>query len=320
VKYWMNRVTQNGRSPAHLWRSFNTMLGKDRDVTGATDHSASFFRADTAAAPPPVITNTTLSSLPSFHPASEAEVRRIIMSSPVKLCSLAPWPTFLIHEYVDLVTPCVTHLVKISLNSSQLPDNQKHATVSTLLKKSGLDMSDMSNFRPVSNVTFMSKVAERVVTRRMNDYLVEHHLLPRLQSAYRRQHSTETALLHVMSDALTAAADRQVTLIWLLDMSTAFDCVDHSILLQQLERNFGITGLTLHWMTSYITSRTQQVLYNGKLSQLQRFSYGVPQGSVLGPLLCNLYTADISKVVEFHGHKVHQYADDCQVIPQHSCL
>ena len=157
----MNRITQNGRSPAHLWQSFNTMLGTDRDVNGANDHSAdgfaSFFSrkvdeiwADTATAPPPVITNTTLSSLPSFHPASDAEVRHIIMSSPVKSCSLYPWLTFLICEYVDLLTPCVTHLVNISLNSGPLPDNQKHAIVSPLLKKSRLDMSDMANFRPVS--------------------------------------------------------------------------------------------------------------------------------------------------------------------------
>jgi len=140
---------------------------------------------------------------------------------------------------------------------------------------------DMTNFRPVPIVTFMSKVVERVVARGMNDYLAEHHLLPRLQSAYRRQHSTETALLYVMSDALTTADDRQVTLIGLLDMSAAFDCVDHSILLQRLERNFGITDLAYQWVTSYITGRTQQVLYNGKLSQLQQLSYGVPQGQCL---------------------------------------
>jgi len=87
--------------------------------------------------------------------------------------------------------------------------------------------------------------------------------------------------------------------IGLLDTSAAFFCVDHSILLQRLERNLGITGLALQWATSYITGRTQQVLNNGKLSQLQRLSYSVLQGSVLGPLLFNLYTADISKVVKF---------------------
>ena len=109
------------------------------------------------------------------------------MSSPVKLCSLDPWPTFLIHEYVDLLTPCVTHLVKISLNSGQLPDNQKYATVSPLLKKSGLDMSDMANFRPVSNVTFLSKVVERVVTRLVrlpNPIFLENLAIRSIQSFF----------------------------------------------------------------------------------------------------------------------------------------
>jgi len=120
-------------------------------------------------------------------------------------------------------------------------------------------------------------------------------------------------MVRVLSDALTAANTRQVTLLGLLDMSAAFDCVDHSMLLQRLERNFGISGLALQWLTSFLTDRTQQVTYNGTLSKLQRLLYGVPQGSVLGPLLFNLYTADLCTIVESHGHRLHQYADDCQV-------
>lgn len=118
----------------------------------------------------------------------------------------------------------------------------------------------------------------------------------------------------LLSDALSAADVRQVTLLGLLDMSAAFDCVDQSTLLLRLERNFGVTGLALQWMTSFLTDRTQQVAYGGTLSKLERMFCGVPQGSVLGPLLFNMYTADISKVVESHGPcRLHQYADDCQV-------
>jgi len=105
-------------------------------------------------------------------------------------------------------------------------------------------------------------------------------------------------VLRVLSDALTTANARQVTLLGLLDMSAAFDCVDHSILLQRLEKTFGVTGLVLQWLMSFLTDRTQQVAYQGTLSKLQRLLYGVLQGWVLGPLLFNLYAADISKVVE----------------------
>lgn len=214
--YWMNRVAQEGRSSAGLWKNLSTIIGKDRNVTGATGHSAdgfaSFFkrkvddiRADTAAASPPVISNSATSSLSSFRPVTDTEVRRIIMSSPMKSCSLDPWPTFLIREYVDLLTPYVTSMVNVSLRQGRLPDSQKHAIVSPLLKKPGLDTADMANFRPVSNLTFLSKIVERAVARQLNDYLAEHDLQPRCQSAYRRFHGTETAMLRVLSDALSAA-------------------------------------------------------------------------------------------------------------------
>ena len=153
------------------------------------------------------------------------------MSSPMKSCSLDPWPTFLIREYVDLLTPHVTSMANISLRQGHLPDSHKHAIVSPLLKKPGLDTADMANFRPVSNLTFLSKIVERAVARQLNDYLAEHDLQPRCQSAYRRFHGTETAMLRVLSDALSAADVRQVTLLGLLDMSAAFDCVDQSTLL-----------------------------------------------------------------------------------------
>ena len=105
--------------------------------------------------------------------------------------------------------------------------------VSPHLKKPGLDTADMANFRPVLNLSFLSKVVERAVAQQLNDHITKNGLLPRCQSAYRRHHSTETAMLRVVSDALTAA---DVTLLGLLDMSAAFDCVDHQLLLQRLEK------------------------------------------------------------------------------------
>lgn len=104
-----------------------------------------------------------------------------------------------------------------------------------------------------------------------------------------------------------------MTLLGLLDMSAAFDCIDHSLLLQRLEKTFGLTGVVLRWLESFLSDRTQEVFYNGELSAVQRIYHGVPQGSVLGPLLFNLYTADVNLVVTHHGLQFHQYADDCQV-------
>ena len=122
----------------------------------------------------------------------------------------------------------------------------------------------MSNYRPVSNLSYISKVVKRAVAIRLNDYLVANDLLPRVQSAYRKRHSTETALLRVWSGL--AADRRQVTLLGLLDMSAAFDCIDHDLLLQRLQPGFGLIGVVLEWICSFLRSRTQQVLHNGCVS------------------------------------------------------
>jgi len=143
----------------------------------------------------------------------------------------------------------------------------------------------MSNYRPVSNLSFMSKVVERVVTEQLNEYLLTNDLMPRYQSTYRKNHSTETALLRVWSDMMNAADTRQVTPLGLLDLSAAFDCVDHELLLQRLEHGFGLTDVVLRWIHSFLSDRTQQVAYGGQLSTTRPLLFGIPQGSVLGPLL-----------------------------------
>jgi len=116
--------------------------------------------AATAGQPAPTLDNSAPASLSSFHPCSESDVRRIVMSSPAKTCSLDPVPTFLVREFIDLLLPYITRMVNASLSQRRLPDFQKHAVVLPLLKKSGLDASDMANFRPVSNLTVLSKVVE----------------------------------------------------------------------------------------------------------------------------------------------------------------
>lgn len=200
-----------------------------------------------------------------------------------------------------------------SLSEGQLPTSQRHAIVTPLLKKPNLDPDELKNYRPVSNLTFVSKVVERLVSEQLTGYLQSHGLMPKLQSAYRRHHSTETALLRVVSDLLTAMDEKSVSLLGLLDLSAAFDCVDHEILLRRLEGTFGITGDALRWIESFLTDRTQQVCFGGKLSALGRLVCGVPQGSVLGPLLFVLYTAGLFDLIAADGLTAHSYADDTQV-------
>ena len=152
-----------------------------------------------------------------------------------------------------------------------------------------------------------------MVCKQLTAFLEEHSLLPEHQSGFRARHSTETALLKVFSDIMSAADRGEVTLLGLLDMSAAFDTVDHDILLHRLEESFGFAGSILNWLCSFLRGRTQQVVFNGPASTVADVTSGVPQGSVLGPLLFLLYTADIPVIASEHDLRIHCYADDGQL-------
>ena len=142
---------------------------------------------------------------------------------------------------------------------------------------------------------------------------MEFNLLPALQSGFRACHSTETAVLKVLSDILTAVDQGNFSALVLLDISAAFDTVDHYILLQRLEQTFGITGSVLQWFHSYLQDRCQFVRCGVEESSRMTLECGVPQGSVLGPLLFIIYTADLCQVIQQHGFRPHLYADDTQI-------
>ena len=131
-------------------------------------------------------------------------------------------------------------------------------------------------YRPISNLPFISKLLERAVNERLLLHLHSNGLLPEHQSAYRRSHSTETALLKVTSDALIVADMGKLTLLGMLDLRAAFDCVDHDILLCRLGVSFGFGGTVLDWMRSYLVGRRQYIRYNGLTSSTTVVQFGVP--------------------------------------------
>ena len=178
---------------------------------------------------------------------------------------------------------------------------KRQPMVTPRLKKSSLDPAEILNYRPILNLPFMSKVIEKLILAQLSHYLADNNLFPKYQSGFRRYHSTETAILRVLSDIYSAIDQDQVSLLTLLDVSAAFDTVDHSILLERLSTSYGLTGTAFTWLESHITGRVQVIHVGGRQSTPAMVHFGVSQGSVLGPVLFVLYTADIVKLVESFG-------------------
>ena len=184
-----------------------------------------------------------------FSLMSEDDTKRLITSSNKKSSSLDPIPTKLVIECLDVLLPVITKMINLSLESGIFPCIWKEADVQPRLKKQGLEVL-FENLRPISNLPYVSKLVERTVRNQFHNHLSVHHLYPGNQSAYREFHSTETALLRVKNDILMNMNKQHVTLLVLLDLSAAFDTVDHALLLHRLQLKFGLSGTVLKWFTS----------------------------------------------------------------------
>ena len=256
------------------------------------------------------------SSMNNFSPVTEEEVKKLILSSASKSCSLDPVPTSLIKnpELLAVLTPYITTFINHSLTTGIVPESLKVAQVTPRLKKPGLDRDVLKNYRPVSNIPFMSKLLEKVVVDRLHKYLSENGLHDKFQSAYKPKHSTETAMLKTKTDLDRIMDDGDAALMVMLDLSAAFDTVDHSALLARVERDLGIKGVVLDWLRSYLSDRTQYVAIGEERSQPSSLNVGVPQGSVMGPILFLLYILPLQRITDsFPGISRHSYADDIQL-------
>ena len=190
--------------------------------------------------------------------------------------------------------PAVTHIINLSITTRKFPSAWKKSKIIPLHKKD--DILNPKNYRPVAIVPILSKILERVVFNQMITYLNDNNLLHPNHHAYRAQHNTTTALIQMYDGWLQAVEDGKMAGVCLLDMSAAFDVVDHGLLLKKLEL-YGYDEDSLGWVSSYLNGRSQCVMIEGCLSKLLPVNVGVPQGSILGPLLYTLFTNELPEVI-----------------------
>ena len=171
----------------------------------------------------------------------------------------------------------------------------------------------MNNYRPVYDLCFIAKILEKLVLSQVSSYLNSHIRNNTCQSACRSCHSTETALLKVVNDLFLSLDKGNISVLALLDFSSAFDTIDHHILVHRLHTDFGFTDTVLQWFSSYLTDCTHYISLSNHCSAFAPVHSGVPQGSVLGSVHFTMYIKPMSAIIDSHSIIHHSFADDLQL-------
>ena len=245
---------------------------------------------------------------PDFPQWQKVKYSRSYPLLKVQSCELDAIPTAIFKTLLPTTIHLITKIVNISLGEGQFIRAWKTAMVRPLLKKLGLEVIN-ANFRPISNLTFLSKVIERCMLLQLSAHCDQYGLQPEYQSAYRVHHSCETAILQLNNDILWGMESQSITSLVAIDLSAAFDTVDHDILLDILKCKFGIDRKALKWFDSYLRPRSFKVVIDGTCSEEQDLTVSVPQGSCAGANIFNLYCAPLEKVVT-PSLKISGFADN----------
>ena len=337
-KFFLTSIIENSGSYKCIYEICNNLLGRSKDTPlppgiPSKDLAVSFnnyfiekiakIHSDLIKKclhlPPYIETQAPLGThnLSNFQPITLPELQKLIHSTSNKNCALGPIPTALLKQILPSIAVLISDIINTSFRDGIVPESFKKALVKPLLKKPSLELLE-KNYRPVSNLSYVSKLVECVMAAQLVSHIESQGMMEAHQSAYHPSHSTETALLKVKTDIIQALDNQEVACLILLDISAAFDTIDHDILLNRLKSRFAVNGAALGWLMSYLKDRSQVVEISAPLSVGSRSEYtkielGIPQGSVLGPILFTIYTVPIGDICRKHQVAFHLYADDTQI-------
>ena len=332
--YYCNCIEENRHNGKQLWKVIKSILpskshhsikevivdGKPfSEPTDVANHFNDFF-VNVGLELAQAFDNTNISSAPgpdltSYHHLqfSNIEVdfvcKQLLNLGTGKATGIDGLNSKLLKAGAHQIAKPLTHIMNCSISTATIPPEWKTAIVTPIFKSG--TRSDCSNYRPISVLPVVSKILERAVHRQVYNHLLDHNLLTDTQSGFRPQHSTLTAAIDVTDDILSNMDNGKLTGAVFLDLKKAFDTVDHQVLLSKLAK-LGILNTELTWFTNYLSNRYQCTVVNNAHSEYKCIPVGVPQGSILGPLLFICFINDLPNVIS--ESKIILYADDTAIM------
>lgn len=339
IKYYSNKISQFPNDFKKMYDTTNKLLGKVKGTISPNipdntlcEKFVSFYRnkldsmnaslhrllRDTNTEPHTYDSltapdfDTTTPFLSDFNLPTLTEIQQLILTAN-STSPTDPLPLLLTKSLHEFLSPIYRNIIINSLQTGLIPDELKHTIITPILKKPKLDPTDLLNFRPIAQLPLLSKITEKIVLRQLTEYVMTYNLLDNYQNGFRKNHSTETTL-NSLFDYLYSALDnhRSIQLI-LLDLSSAFDTINHNKLQERLGK-IGIRGTALSWLTDFFSARSAAIRVNNSYSKHFELGQGVPQGSSLSPLLFSLYLTPLTTIFnKYPTVSYNLYADDIEL-------
>ena len=332
-KYYTNKFGEVNNNSKATWSLINNLINKNKEHTHkinqlsindevSTDKkkiadslNSYFINIGTE-----ILTNSSASQtnpetfLPqcnshfTFENITPVDVQTIIEGLKNKKCDILSVPNHKYKLVADIISAPLAHLFNVSTLSGIFPSTLKISRVTPIFKKD--DPSLPKNYRPISITHTISKIFEKIVFKQLTEYLNSNSLLSDFQFGFRKGRSTSDALICLTEKLYKNLENKDASALLLLDFTKAFDTIDHNILLTKLKR-LGFDGLNLQWFETYLKGRQQYVQLDDISSNTQQIKTGVPQGSILGPLLFSIYTNDL---INSHNSFSVSFADDISIV------